>query len=110
MESSESKLQQRNDGAAHRVGARSSEGLDDRNAAEIFTSCGLVSRVSFTEASILPRKQSGRVHYVESGVKQQNFGDSAHNPSMSAMSMLRPQSRIKWRVRAFSGFAKLGWP
>jgi len=39
------------------------------HAAEIWISCGLVSRVFFTEASILARKQSGEVHYVESGVK-----------------------------------------
>jgi hypothetical protein len=35
------------------------------HAAEIWMSCGLVSRVFFTEASILARKQSGDVHYVE---------------------------------------------
>src|SRR5208282_4142607 len=37
------------------------------HAAEIWISCGLVSRVFLTEASILARKQSGEVHYVESG-------------------------------------------
>src|SRR5208282_3209339 len=37
------------------------------HAAEICISCGLVSRVFLTQASILARKQSGEVHYVESG-------------------------------------------
>src|SRR5260370_4444929 len=36
------------------------------HAAEIWISCGLVSRVFFTQASILALKQSGDVHYVES--------------------------------------------
>jgi hypothetical protein len=39
------------------------------HAAEIWISCGLVSRVFVTHASILARKQSGEVHYVESTVK-----------------------------------------
>jgi hypothetical protein len=37
------------------------------HAEEIWTSCGLASKVRVTEASILARKQFGSVHDVESG-------------------------------------------
>jgi hypothetical protein len=36
-----------------------------------------------------------RKHYVESG-QSSKLSDRPHNPSMSAMAMLRQQSRIKW--------------
>jgi len=46
------------------------------HAAEIWISSGLVSTVFFTQASILARKQSGEVHYVELGVKGELEEDS----------------------------------
>ena len=41
---------------------------------EIWISCGFVSRVFLTEASILARKQSGEVHYVKSEIKRACVG------------------------------------
>src|SRR6204780_3473195 len=57
------------------------------HAAEIWISCGLVSRVSFTEASILARKQSGEVHESlrtsgkRSLLNPVRFGQLAHEPA-----------------------------
>ena len=45
------------------------------HAAEIWISCGLVSRVFFMQASILARKQSGEVHCVELGSSKGVFLD-----------------------------------
>src|SRR5207244_11727852 len=57
------------------------------HAAEIWISCGLVSRVFFTEASILARKQSGDVHESlrtsgkSSLLKPVRFGQLTHEPA-----------------------------
>ncbi len=57
------------------------------HAAEIWISCGLVSRVFFTEASIVARKQSGEVQesFCTSGksslLKPVRFGQLTHEPA-----------------------------
>src|SRR5579872_971598 len=57
------------------------------HAAEIWISCGLVSRVFFTQASILVRKQSGEVQESlrtsgkRSLLNPVRFGQLAHEPA-----------------------------
>jgi hypothetical protein len=77
------------------------------HAAEIWISCGLVSRVFFTEASILARKQSGDVHYVELKVKQKLGWMRCWEP----MTILKGQIRLcglrTW-VRDYGALAYYG--
>src|ERR1700686_3119955 len=67
------------------------------HAAEIWISCGLVSRVFFTEASIFARKQSGEVQesFRTSGksslLNPVRFGQLAHEtlPTLPKLTSLR---------------------
>jgi hypothetical protein len=74
------------------------------HAAEIWISCGLVSRVFFTEASILDRKQSGdvqeslRTSGKSSLLNPVRFGQLAHEPTSgtSVSSCLSNGADVSW--------------